>query len=461
MHSGQSPDIAKRSEMPISSALLNNSKQKADESAVPDIQVHDHTSEVSFTVVSDRMAAKGNSFEEVASPNTSHLSPLKTGRTEREWKTGCENKPVAGKEYVLDWLDSELHVDGQGSPEVMRDENLGLKTGNGKSRLGMVEVHTEEIVKDKKRTRDPSRKGREWWKDEYFAELGGKAESDAVTVKKSGKHRNFESWKDYLSAEFTGFSGDLRADARSTRFSGRSCSKEWMRSSRSGDLSFYGPIERQRVPSIVSDMCSEDRRLQFSSELVNGQWSGELTKSGELVIKDASSTTSMRGTVCYVAPENGGNGILSEKSDIYSFGVLMLVILSGRRPIQVTATPMKEFERANLISWARNLSQNGKLLDLMDEKLSGDFDREEALLCITLALLCLQRVPSTRPHISEIVKILCRQMAVPNLPLELSPSPPARTPYKVSSFSPKEHSVQSRPITSSTDSTSVMTSSML
>lgn len=136
-----------------------------------------------------------------------------------------------------------------------------------------------------------------------------------------------------------------------------------------------------------------------------------------------SSTPSMRGTVCYVAPEYGGGGPLSEKCDIYSFGVLLLVLISGRRPLQVTASPMSEFERANLISWARHLAHLGRLFDLVDPLLRA-VDRDQVLVCITVALLCIQRSPVRRPSSKEIVAMLSGQSEPPNLPLEFSPSPP-------------------------------------
>ncbi|KAI5055172.1 hypothetical protein GOP47_0030317 [Adiantum capillus-veneris] len=411
--------------------------------------VNDQALDIDISVGSNKAVLEDNVSPVTRSPIKTELSSKKKGTTDALWRKEGESAQSAGEEYVLDWLGSELHANGQADntrAEAVSPSQKSSKPHGQKSRLGVVETQVEEVKKERKKVKVPSKKGREWWKDEYFAELSGKCEPEG---KKRNRNKSIENWKDYLSAELTSVSGELRTDTRSTKMIGKCSSKEWYRNTRSGELSFSGAMERQRVPSIISDMCSEDRRCHFSSELINGHWSGELTKSGELVSKDASSTTSMRGTVCYVAPEYGGSGILSEKSDIYSFGVLMLVILSGRRPIQVSAAPMKEFERANLISWARNLSQNGKLLDLMDEGLCGEYDHEEAVLCITLALLCLQRVPSTRPHISEIVKILSREMAVPNLPLELSPSPPARIPYKIMNRSPKVHHAHSNSITSS------------
>ncbi|KAL4362072.1 hypothetical protein GQ457_04G032200 [Hibiscus cannabinus] len=144
---------------------------------------------------------------------------------------------------------------------------------------------------------------------------------------------------------------------------------------------------------------------------------------------DWCSTPSMRGTVCYIAPEYGGGGLLSEKCDVYSFGVLILVVISGRRPLQVTASPMSEFERANLISWARQLACNGKLLELVDPCIHS-LDKDQALVCITIALLCLQRSPSKRPSMKEIVEMLSGETEPPHLPFEFSPSPPSNFRFK-------------------------------
>ncbi|CAN0862302.1 Putative receptor-like protein kinase At1g80870 [Linum grandiflorum] len=142
----------------------------------------------------------------------------------------------------------------------------------------------------------------------------------------------------------------------------------------------------------------------------------------------SSTTTSMRGTLCYVAPEHGGG----EKADIYSLGVLILVIVSGRRPLHVLASPMK-LEKANLISWCRQLAHqgsNGDVLEIVDERLKEDYKREEASLCINLALICLQKMPELRPEIGDIVRILKGEMEIPPLPFEFSPSPPPPPPSK-------------------------------
>lgn len=176
-------------------------------------------------------------------------------------------------------------------------------------------------------------------------------------------------------------------------------------------------IFRKRKPN------RQDHKTEFSFRK-NSNKNVEMN-SGDIFSRELSSTTSMRGTLCYVAPEYGGCEYLLEKTDIYSFGVLILVIVSGRRPLHVLASPMK-LEKANLISWCRQLAHGGDLLELVDERLKNDYNKTQASLCLNLALACLQKMPELRPDIGDIVKILKGEMDLPVVPYEFSPSPPSK-----------------------------------
>ncbi|KAF6154861.1 hypothetical protein GIB67_033890 [Kingdonia uniflora] len=85
---------------------------------------------------------------------------------------------------------------------------------------------------------------------------------------------------------------------------------------------------------------------------------------------------------------------------------------------------MSEFKQANLISWARHLACRGKLQDLFDLALQP-MDQDQALLCITVSLLCLQRSLVKWPSIKEVVGMLSGDSEPPHLPFEFSPSPPS------------------------------------
>jgi serine/threonine protein kinase len=242
----------------------------------------------------------------------------------------------------------------------------------------------------------PKRRAREWWREEYAEELTKKQKRRTLAKSKSdaGAMTGMQWWERDCDVEEKGHSRWRMM-------------KSWSRRSNNGNGSIDWWIDGARRSS----------RDWASSEFV--------PRSGGAV----SSTPSMRGTVCYVAPEYGGGGPLSEKCDIYSFGVLLLVLISGRRPLQVTASPMSEFEKASLISWARHLAHVGRLLDLIDSALL-DVNRDQALLCITVALLCIQRSPTRRPSSEEVLEMLSGEGEPPHLPVEFSPSPPGGFPLR-------------------------------
>nr|CAD1840222.1 unnamed protein product [Ananas comosus var. bracteatus] len=234
-----------------------------------------------------------------------------------------------------------------------------------------------------------NRKMREWWKEEYFAEISNNGE----------RNRKRSKWFRSIS---TNRAAAANGEENHHRSDGKRCGFE-----SNFDISFRkGWKSKKRSKSAGSD-------FDFFS--------------GDLFSRELSSTTSMRGTVCYAAPEYGASTHLTEKVDIYSFGVLVLVILSGRRPLHVLSSPMK-LEKANLISWCRQLARHGNVLEIMDEKLKGEYDKEQATLCIHLALLCLNKMPELRPDGGEIVQILKGEMDLPVAPvLDFSPSPRAQT----------------------------------
>ncbi|GJN20371.1 hypothetical protein PR202_gb07741 [Eleusine coracana subsp. coracana] len=90
---------------------------------------------------------------------------------------------------------------------------------------------------------------------------------------------------------------------------------------------------------------------------------------------------------------------------------------------------MSELEKASLISWAKHLARSSRLLDLVDPTMR-DVNRDEALLCITVVLLCIQRSPAPRPSSEEVLGMLSCEGELPQLPLEFSPSPPGGFPLK-------------------------------
>uniref|UniRef100_A0A0A8Y1I6 Protein kinase domain-containing protein n=1 Tax=Arundo donax TaxID=35708 RepID=A0A0A8Y1I6_ARUDO len=288
--------------------------------------------------------------------------------------TGAASNGV--KDYVMEWIKSEIRKERPKSDWI-------------------AGAAVSKPVSERKK---PKRRAREWWREDYVDELAKKQKRRSLAKSKS-KQAGLQWWE-----------RDIDDDLDEKGQSKWNLVKSWSQKSSNSTSNGNGSI----------------------NWWVNGARSSRDWASGEFVPKSGgtvSSTPSMRGTVFYVAPEYGGGGPLSEKCDIYSYGVLLLVLISGRRPLQVTASPMSEFEKASLISWARHLARASRLLDLVDPALR-DVNSDEVLLCITVALLCIQRSPTRRPSSEEVLQMLSCEGELPHLPLEFSPSPPGRFPLK-------------------------------
>ncbi|OAY54552.2 hypothetical protein MANES_03G076800v8 [Manihot esculenta] len=109
-------------------------------------------------------------------------------------------------------------------------------------------------------------------------------------------------------------------------------------------------------------------------------------------------TKSVVGTEVYVDPENPEK--VSEKSDIYSFGVVLLELISGRAI---------RHQGINIVTWAENRIQpalNGQNMDLIDSKLQGKYEEKEMKRMISCAADCVYKPSKLRPQIKEVVRAL-------------------------------------------------------
>ncbi|PNY09897.1 cysteine-rich receptor-like protein kinase 10-like protein [Trifolium pratense] len=116
-----------------------------------------------------------------------------------------------------------------------------------------------------------------------------------------------------------------------------------------------------------------------------------------------ANTVRVVGTYGYMAPEYVIEGLFSIKSDVFSFGVLLLEIISGQRN-------NKKFylsERGqSLLTYAWNLWSEGKGLELVDPLIENSYVPSEVLKCIQIGLLCVQDNAADRPTMSSVVHML-------------------------------------------------------
>ncbi|CAL0302406.1 unnamed protein product [Lupinus luteus] len=104
------------------------------------------------------------------------------------------------------------------------------------------------------------------------------------------------------------------------------------------------------------------------------------------------------GTFGYFAPEYILQGIVNEKTDVYSYGVLLLEIITGRRAL--------DHLQQSIVVWARPLIDANNIRDLVDPSLGDDYDQEEMKCVVLTASLCVEQSPFLRPRMSEVAILL-------------------------------------------------------
>ncbi|KAK4286017.1 hypothetical protein QN277_002634 [Acacia crassicarpa] len=122
------------------------------------------------------------------------------------------------------------------------------------------------------------------------------------------------------------------------------------------------------------------------------------------------NTNRVVGTYGYMAPEYAIHGLFSIKSDVFSFGVLLLELVSGKKNREFSHSNMSH----NLIGHAWRLWKEGRPLELIDPCLDDLFDLSEAMRCIHISLLCLQQHPEDRPSMSNVVVMLSSESVLPD-----------------------------------------------
>ncbi|KAI3456258.1 hypothetical protein Pfo_012921 [Paulownia fortunei] len=144
------------------------------------------------------------------------------------------------------------------------------------------------------------------------------------------------------------------------------------------------------------------RDIKASNVLLDKEMNARLGDFGLARMHDhdkVAGTTRVVGTVGYLAPEIVRSGRASMQTDVFGYGVLILEVMCGRRPIEQGKPPM--------VDWVWELLRRGELLTAADARLRarGELDEEEVERVLHLGLLCAHPDPNARPTMRQVVKL--------------------------------------------------------
>ncbi|KDP29140.1 hypothetical protein JCGZ_16529 [Jatropha curcas] len=151
------------------------------------------------------------------------------------------------------------------------------------------------------------------------------------------------------------------------------------------------------------------RDFKSSNILLDEQWNAKLSDFGLARLGPAEGSTHVStavvGTMGYAAPEYVQTGRLTFKSDVWSYGVFLYELITGRRPLDRN----KPRNEQKLLEWVRPyLSDGKKFSQILDPRLQGKYPIKSAQKLATIANRCLVRNPKSRPKMSEVLEMVNR-----------------------------------------------------
>lgn len=164
-------------------------------------------------------------------------------------------------------------------------------------------------------------------------------------------------------------------------------------------------------------MCGA-RDIKSSNVMLDSNFNAKLRDFGLARLIDhelGSQTTVLTGTLGYLALECITTGRASKESDVYSFRVVSLEIVCGRKPVEVKVEPSK----VRLVEWVWDLYGKGQFIEAVDKGLNLEFDEQQIERLIIVGLWCCHPDPTVRPSIRQVINILYFEAPMPNFPSKL------------------------------------------
>ncbi|XP_017643946.1 probable receptor-like protein kinase At1g80640 [Gossypium arboreum] len=174
-------------------------------------------------------------------------------------------------------------------------------------------------------------------------------------------------------------------------------------------------IDVARALEYLHEHCNPPvihRDIKSSNILLDSNFNAKLSDFGLTVVTGSQNkNVKLSGTLGYVAPEYLLEGKLTDKSDVYAFGIVLLELLVGKKPLE----QMSPSRCQSIATWAMpQLTNRLELPNIVDPLIRDTMDLKHLYQVAAVAVLCIQPEPSYRPLITDVLHSL-----IPLVPMEL------------------------------------------
>lgn len=157
------------------------------------------------------------------------------------------------------------------------------------------------------------------------------------------------------------------------------------------------------------DQLVVHRDIKSSNILLDSEMKGRLGDFGLSKLYshgEAPHTTRVVGTLGYMAPELATSVSPTAATDVYSYGVLVLEVMTGRRPIEMRPDSYNDLLLVDLVKYKY---EERNLLVVADERISGEYEEEAMEAILKIGLACCNPNPTLRPDMGQVVSLLVRE----------------------------------------------------